>query len=49
METLLWALVITGTWNLFNFIARIYFNEISYKYAWHIIVGIWAGFLLFAQ
>jgi len=47
MEDLLKVIMIVGAWNLVNFIARIYYKEISYQYAYHIFIGLWAAYLLY--
>lgn len=46
MNVLLWTLVVVGAWNLINLIARIFYEEPSYFYIWHIVLGFWAAFLL---
>lgn len=47
MNTLLWTLSLIGLWNAINMAARIYYKEYSTTYLWSIIVGCWAGVLLF--
>lgn len=46
MKIFLYVLIFCGAWNLINFIARIYYGEISNRYVYHIIIGIWAAMLL---
>lgn len=43
----LWFVFIIGIWNLLNFIVRVYDRKVTYKYSYHILIGIWAGILLF--
>jgi hypothetical protein len=47
MNTFLWTLFLVGSWNALNMIARIYYKAPWYPYAWHVIVGFWAAWLLF--
>ena len=47
VDTFLWVVVAVGAWNLVNFVARVYYEEISYQYSWHIVSGIWAAVLLY--
>ena len=49
IETFLTVIAVVGTWNLINFLGRIYYKEIEYTYCYHIVLGGWAAYFLYIQ
>lgn len=49
MNALLWTLTIVGAWNAINMAARIYYKAPWTVYAWSVLTGIWAAWLLYVR
>lgn len=49
MTTLLWVLTIVGAWNGISMIARICYRERWWKFAYSVVLGIWAAVLLYLR
>lgn len=48
MNSLLWTLLVLGAWNGLTAIARLICKEQQApQYLWSVVLGFWAGYLLF--
>lgn len=43
---LLWTLLVLGAWNGINMIARLYYGQPWGLYSWSVLLGAWAGAIL---
>lgn len=46
---LLWTLAVLGLWNCINLAARIRYGQTDWRYAWSVIIGLWASSILWLR